>query len=48
MRAFKAASEKKRSCRSRARIQRSAIWTATSTLALSRAAAGRAGRIVVP
>jgi len=30
------ASEKKRRCRNRARIQRPTIWTPTSTLALSR------------
>ena len=43
-----AASVKKTSCRSRATIRRSATCTATSTLALSRGLAGRAGRIVVP
>ena len=43
MRAFSAARVKKVSCRSRARIQRSATWTATSTFALSRGFAGRAG-----
>ncbi len=36
MATFSSASEKKRRSRSRARTQRCAIWTATSTLALSR------------
>ena len=48
IRAFNAARVKKVSFRSRARIQRSATWTATSTFALSRGFAGRAGTIAVP
>jgi hypothetical protein len=46
--AFNSASEKKRRWRRRARIQRSTISTATSTLALSRGLRTRAGKIVVP
>ena len=48
IRAFSAASVKKVSWRSRARIQRSATCTATSTFALSRGLAGRAGTMAVP
>ena len=40
--------EKKRWLRRRARTQRCAIWTATSTLALSFGRLGRAARIAVP
>jgi len=36
MAALSSASEKKRRCRNRARIQRPTTWTPTSTLALSR------------
>jgi hypothetical protein len=43
MRSFRASSEKKVSCRSRARIHRCTTWTATSTFALSRGRCGRAG-----
>ena len=42
------ASEKNRWLRSRATIQRWAIWTATSTFALSRGLRGRAGTTAVP
>ncbi len=48
IRVVDAASEKKVSCRRRARIQRCATCTATSTFALSRGLAGLAGRITVP
>jgi hypothetical protein len=48
MATFSSASEKKRRSRSRARTQRCAIWTATSTLALSRGLRGRVGTMVVP
>src|SRR3989442_592603 len=48
MRALRAAREKKRSWRRRARIQRSTISTPTSIFALSRGCAGRAGRMTVP
>ena len=43
-----AATEKNCSCRSRARIQRSATCTPTSTFAWSRLFPGRAGRMTVP
>ena len=48
MAALSSASEKKRRLRSRAKIQRSTMSTATSTLALSRGLRGRAGMMVVP
>jgi len=48
MRWFMSASVKNVWWRSRARIQRWATSTPASTLALSRAAPGRAGKITVP
>jgi hypothetical protein len=48
MAVLSSAREKKRWLRRRARIQRWAIWTATSTLALSFGRLGRAARIAVP
>lgn len=47
MAAFNAVSEKNCRLRSLAMMKRVATWTPTSTLALSRARYGRAGRIVV-
>lgn len=44
---LRAASEKKRRSRRRARIHRPTIWTPTSTLALSRGRYGRAGTMAV-
>jgi hypothetical protein len=46
--AFNSTSEKKRWLRNRARIQRSTMRTAPSTLALSRGLRGRVGMMVVP
>jgi hypothetical protein len=46
--ALSSAKEKNRRFRSRARIQRCATCTATSTFALSRGLRTRAGRIAVP
>jgi len=48
MAVLSSAREKKRWLRRRARIQRWAIWTATSTLALSFGRLGLAARIAVP